>query len=362
MNPITSDFILTRPEYCHVTHIANMLERVKVSERSAFLRYFTAISLVAATAGVRSMVYPLSTTDAPLMLFTVVVTAAAWFGGFGAGVVATLFSAVVALYRFMEPSYRFALDSRTQVVTLIVFLIEGVAISVFMEHLLRVVEAARRSEETNRELERRILEISEEERRRIGQDLHDGIGQHLTGTSMMAHRLSQRLSAEHSPLAGDAARISGLLNEAIASTRDVGKLLSPPLLTQEGLAVALEDLCSHIEQLFGVSCQFEDQSTVIFRDSAVGTHLYRITQEAISNAIKHGNATELDVVLENSDALTQITVRNNGKPFVEPPDTNPGLGLRIMRFRAKMIGAKLQIRNSTDQQTTLVCSLPESPQ
>ncbi len=358
MQPI---LIASTTEYCHPPGEANMLERVKVSERSAFLRYFAAIALVAATAGLRSMVDPLSTTDAPLMLFTLVVTAAAWFGGFGAGVVATLFSAVVAVYRFMEPSYQFTFNSNTQIVTLVVFLIEGVAISIFMEHLLRVVETARRSEDTNRELERRILEISEEERRRIGQDLHDGIGQHLTGTSMMAHRLSQRLSVEHSPLAGDAARISGLLNEAIASTRDVGKLLSPPLLNQEGLAVALEDLCSNIEQLFSVSCRFEDQSTVIFRDSAVGTHLYRITQEAISNAIKHSNATKIDVALEHSDALTRITVRYNGKPFVEPPDTNPGLGLRIMRFRAKMIGAQLQIRNSTDQQTTLVCSLPESP-
>ncbi len=230
MQPI---LIASTTEYCHPPGEANMLERVKVSERSAFLRYFAAIALVAATAGLRSMVDPLSTTDAPLMLFTLVVTAAAWFGGFGAGVVATLFSAVVAVYRFMEPSYQFTFNSNTQIVTLVVFLIEGVAISIFMEHLLRVVETARRSEDTNRELERRILEISEEERRRIGQDLHDGIGQHLTGTSMMAHRLSQRLSVEHSPLAGDAARISGLLNEAIASTRDVGKLLSPPLLNQE---------------------------------------------------------------------------------------------------------------------------------
>lgn len=332
------------------------------STKSTWKHYLAAVAMVLGATIIRVPIDPGLTTETPLMLYTLAVTGAAWVGGVGPGVMASIISVVVVNYRFMEPFYQFGVKSSSQWMALLAFVLEGTAISFFLGHLQRITRTAQKSEETNRELERRILEISEEERRRIGQDLHDGIGQHLTGTSMMAHRLSQRLSVEHSPLAGDAARISGLLNEAIASTRDVGKLLSPPLLNQEGLAVALEDLCSNIEQLFGVSCQFEDHSTIMFRDSAVGTHLYRITQEAISNAIKHGKATKVDVSLESSNALTRITVANNGKPFVEPPDTYPGLGLRIMRFRAKMIGAALQIRNATDQQTTLVCSLPESPQ
>jgi signal transduction histidine kinase len=239
-------------------------------------------------------------------------------------------------------------------VAMIVFLIEGVAISLFFDHLHRVGRVARNSEALNAELERRILEISEAERSRIGQDLHDGVGQHLTGTSMMAKRLSQRLATAAPQYAPDAARISELLNEAIGSTRDLGKLLAPPLLSQEGLAVALADLCKQIESIFDVRCSFEDRTDEPLRDPVVGTHLYRITQEAISNAVKHGQARAVAVSLIHDGPVFSLKVTNDGRPFVEPPPGGSGLGLRIMRYRAKMIGAGLQILTK-DGKTVIIC-------
>jgi signal transduction histidine kinase len=327
---------------------------VDPTQRSAPARYAVAILLVASAAALRHLVDPLSTTEAPLMLFMLPVTGAAWFGGAGPGILATALSVLVAVYRFMEPSYSFHLMHQSLWMAIGGFVIEGTAISLFLSHLHRVVRLARQSEALNADLERRILEISEAERSRIGQDLHDGVGQHLTGTSMMAKRLSQRLAGESSRYAADALKISELLNEAIGSTRDLGKLLSPPLLSQEGLGVALADLCKNAEALFGIRCTFFDRTPTPFRDPATGTHLYRITQEAISNAVKHGQAREVVVELLHDGPTVWLKVSNDGRPFVEPPPGASGLGLRIMRYRAKMIGARLQIATK-DGKTAIIC-------
>ena len=331
-----------------------MLSSVDPANRPLWIRYLVAIAIVVAAGGIRQAVDPLSTTDAPLMLFMLSVTGAAWFGGAGPGILATMFAVFVATYWFTEPQYSFHLVRQWQLVAMIVFIFEGVAISLFMTHLHRVGRVARQNEARNAELERRILEISEAERSRIGQDLHDGVGQHLTGTSMMAKRLSQRLATAAPQYAPDAARISELLNEAIGSTRDLGKLLAPPLLSQEGLAIALADLCKQIESIFDVRCTFEDRTDEPLRDQVIGTHLYRITQEAISNAVKHGQAKAIEVSLIHEGPVFSLRVTNDGKPFVEPPPGASGLGLRIMRYRAKMIGAGLQIATK-DGKTAIIC-------
>src|SRR6185295_12442242 len=128
------------------------------------------------------------------------------------------------------------------------------------------------------------------EHRRIGHDLHDGLGQHLTGITLVAKRLQQRLNAENSQYASEAAQVCALARTAVEWTHDLSRSLSPPVLEREGLAEALRELAANAERIFSISCVFQHEGEVRFDDVPAGVHLYRIAQEAISNSVKHGDA------------------------------------------------------------------------
>ena len=141
-------------------------------------------------------------------------------------------------------------------------------------------------------LERELLDISERERRRIGHDLHDSLGQHLTGTALAAQVLEEKLTVHGQQEASDAGKVVELIEEGIVLLRQLAKGLHPIELEAEGLMQALEELAATSSELLGISCRFECDSPVPVRDSATAAHLYRIAQEAVSNAVKHGKAKE----------------------------------------------------------------------
>ena len=209
-------------------------------------------------------------------------------------------------------------------------------------------------------LEKELLETSEREQRRIGHDLHDSLGQHLTGTALAGQVLEEKLARQSLPEATDARRVVTLVEEAIELTRSLARGLHPVTLEDSGLTPAFEELAAIIEERFQISCRCECAREVFIGDIAVATHLYRIAQESISNAIKHGRARHILLRLEASDRSVTLTVQDDGRGL--PPDWShsQGLGLRIMAHRATMIGAQFDIGPAPAGGTRVTCALPNS--
>ena len=210
-------------------------------------------------------------------------------------------------------------------------------------------------------LEKEILEISDHEQRRIGQDLHDGLCQQLAGIEFMSQALEQKIAPRSRADAARVGEIAGHVREAIRQTRLLARGLSPVTLESEGLMAALEELASNTEKVFQVGCRFECQAAVPVRDPSVATHLFRIAQEAVSNAIKHGHASSIVIRLGQEQARLLLKVSDNGKGFPIIPPPKNGMGLRIMQSRAGMIGGTLALDNSPDGGARVLCALALKP-
>jgi PAS domain S-box-containing protein len=204
-------------------------------------------------------------------------------------------------------------------------------------------------------LEKTILDIGSREQRRIGQDLHDGLGQQLTGIAFMAKVQEQRLLEKQLSEAVDAAKIVRLVNDAISRTRELAKGLAPVVFDEHGLMSALQLHAAEIEDLFGISCHFQCDPPVLITDGTLATHLYHIAQEAVTNAVKHGRAQNILIRLAEVDGKVTLMVRDDGKGLVQPTGDHAGMGLQIMRHRAEMIGGTLEIRSEKAQGTTIMC-------
>jgi signal transduction histidine kinase len=207
-------------------------------------------------------------------------------------------------------------------------------------------------------LEKELLEIGERGQRQIGHDLHDGLGQHLTATAFASQVLAGQLESKSLPEAADAKHLVKMVEEAISLTRTFARGLQPVEMEAEGLTDGFQELARNVSERFKVSCEFECRESVLLQDAARSTHLYRIAQEAITNAIKHGRAKFINVSLEkNRDAIT-LTITDDGSGLPENARHGEGMGLRIMAYRAGMIGATFNIERMPDSGTRVTCKLP----
>jgi two-component system sensor kinase FixL len=207
-------------------------------------------------------------------------------------------------------------------------------------------------------LEQEILEISDSERQRLGQDLHDGLCQHLAGIELMSQVLEQKLAAKSKADAARVAEIAGHVREAISQTRSLARGLFPVTLESEGLKSALEELAVNTEKMFGISCRLESRGEMKISDLAVATHLYRIAQEAVSNAFKHGKASKVTIELVFEPKRICLSVKDNGVGFSREAAKNKGMGLRIMQYRAGMLGGTLSVEPNSSGGTSVVCLVP----
>ena len=209
-------------------------------------------------------------------------------------------------------------------------------------------------------LEGEILQASEREQRRIAEDLHDGLGQQLAGISCLSDTLKQNLAERASPDAATAARISKLLDSAVAQTRTLARGLYPVAPEPSGLITCLKELAENISDLFKVTCLFDCPEPVLIEDNAVATHLCRIAQEAVTNALKHGRAQRVEIGLSSTPEQIILTVRDNGVGFRKNESLQRGLGLRIMNYRAGMIGGTFAIQKKTGGGTEVICTVPKT--
>jgi len=207
-----------------------------------------------------------------------------------------------------------------------------------------------------RRAETEILRISEAERKKIGSDLHDDLGQHLVGIEALSRVLCQRLAANHHPETVRAEEIVSLIREATAKTRNLARGLCPVNMEEGGLASSLGDFAAQIEKVFGVTCRFNCLTSQTVADNAVATNLYHIVQEAVNNALRHGRADRVKITLFSMKDQLCLTITDNGCG-IEHSGKTGGLGLSIMGYRAKNIKADLQIRSQKGKGTRVICRI-----
>ena len=210
-----------------------------------------------------------------------------------------------------------------------------------------------------RRMEKDILDISEREQRRIGQELHDSLGQQLTGIAIMSKVLEQKLKSKSIGESAEAQEIGRLLNQAAEQTRRLAKGLHPVDLDASGLMSALQELAVTTEQLFGIRCTFDCDEPVPIDDAAVAVHLYRIAQEAVTNAIKHGHAENIVLRLAPDRDMLTLTIESDGLDFPEAPPKNKGMGLHIMDYRAEMIDGTLDVHRGARGGTIVTCAFAD---
>lgn len=209
-------------------------------------------------------------------------------------------------------------------------------------------------------LERDILEISTQSQQSLGRDLHDGLGQELTGLAFLSRVLHRRLEAEGRPEAGDAAQVADVAERALALTRNLAKGLYPDGLDSDGYLGAIAELALNAETVFGVTCTFKPATGACRVDPGLATHLYYIAQEGLLNAVKHGHAKNIRIGLQRSAGSLVLTVQDNGKGLPARPRPGKGMGLRTMSYRASVLGGSFSIQNSPDRGggVLLTCTFP----
>jgi len=206
-------------------------------------------------------------------------------------------------------------------------------------------------------LERQISEVSEREQRRLGEDLHDGLCQHLLSVAFAARGLSARLQELARAEADDAAEIAELLSESINQARDVARGLCLVPAEAGGLASALEEFTLRVAAQHRLPCEFIENSPVPALEEALGTNLFRIAQEAVTNAIKHAEPRHITVSLSADPRQITLAVEDDGVGFKSGAESAHGLGLHIMQHRARLVGASLHIEPRSGGGTRVLCSL-----
>ncbi len=205
-------------------------------------------------------------------------------------------------------------------------------------------------------LEQAIAGISSQERQRIGQDLHDGLGQELTGIAFLAKGLEEKLQGRSEGESADAKKITRLINEAIGHTRALARGLSPVPVEANGLMSALEELARGVRSVFRISCEFRCEEPVLLADNSAATHLYRIAQEAVDNAVKHGKAKQITIEISANNGTGVLSVADDGRGVRQTADGSRGLGLRIMKHRAEMVQGSVEIQPKDGRGTVVLCS------
>ena len=203
------------------------------------------------------------------------------------------------------------------------------------------------------------LEISEREQQRIGRDFHDGLGQQLHGLSFLAALLEKHLREDGSPRAIEAKQLTQHILDSLELTRSLLHGLQPVESTANGLMAGLNELALHTSKLFKIDCRFDCPTRVLSQRHSMAIHLYRIAQEAVNNAVKHGKPSSIRIKLEAKHPGIIIRVCDNGIGIDEKHRDGHGMGLQIMKYRAKVLNGSLLVKKRRSGGTEVLCSVPQ---
>lgn len=340
-------------------------------------RQGVAIAIVIAAGAARWMLFPAALPRITYLPFYPAVMFAVHYGGMRSGLLASAFSVVLANHFWIDRSGSFSAGDSGEWLRATTFLASCVMICWISREMQRAKERAIAAEEKSKHaeerrmareklfrsqiererLQRELLEISEREKQTIAQELHDGLCQHLAGTAMMTKLLQQRLASGKSPEAEFAREICGLLTTAVNEARNLSHGLHPVEGGPSGLMDALETMVRTVTNLFHIRCHFRCSGVVLLDNKAAATHLFRIAQESINNAIKHGEATRIVIGLRRVQGQIILDIRDDGIGISQDVPMT-GMGLKIMRHRASLIGASVTISPSRKCGTLVRCILP----
>ena len=212
-----------------------------------------------------------------------------------------------------------------------------------------------------RRLESEVLSIAEREERRFGRDLHDSLGQQLSGARFAIDSLVKRLRRTSPELAEETKKIAGMVGQALEEARGISHGYALSLLESEGLLVALDKLGEHTRDYSQAECRCRFDEDAKVEDLTVATHLYRIAQEAVNNALRHGHAKEIEIELTGTGHSYQLTIRDDGIGMGPDPHACQGMGLRVMQYRADMMHGTLEVQNRPGGGTIITCKAPCPP-
>lgn len=218
--------------------------------------------------------------------------------------------------------------------------------------------ALERESQARAELQRELLLASGRERTAIGQDLHDGLCQHLVGTALAGQVLAGRLGARQAPEHDEASRVVRLIEEGIAQTRHLARGLLLSSIRPERLVAELEEFAVNISRQSGVPCRFQMQGAPVVCDEQTASHLFRIAEEAVRNALRHARPRSVEITLVGEDDGLTLTVADVGEGLPPTGKSGGGVGLRIMGHRAKVIGGELTVQHQPGRGTSICCHVP----
>jgi signal transduction histidine kinase len=218
--------------------------------------------------------------------------------------------------------------------------------------------ALQREMAERRRLDQEIAKVADRERRRLGQDLHDKLGQHLTGTALIAQALKEKLAARSAPEVAEAGRLVRYIEEGIDLTRNLARGFFSPELEADGLLVALQNLAENVRERSAINCVFEGDESIRIDDPTVANQLYRIAQEAVTNSVKHAAAKQIDIQLAMDDSGLVLTVIDDGIGFPDKLQSE-GLGLHLMRYGAALSGATFDVRRNGSSGTIVTCQVKD---
>lgn len=231
----------------------------------------------------------------------------------------------------------------------------------------RVVERTRELDAANKQLmseiqrrkglEGEILSVSDREQQRLGQELHDGLCQHLTAVAFMARSVALRLKQHRVIDAADIEKIGELVNKAAIDTRNLSRALHRMDVDAAGLVLALQDLVGR--EIWRTSCRLEVKPSFHIEDDAAAAHLFRIAREAVINANKHAQARQIVVTLERFPHEIVLRVIDDGIGFPRDLEPQQGLGYHIMKYRAQLMGGRLEIDSPKTGGTRVSCLIPK---
>lgn len=295
-----------------------------------------------------------------LLFYLVPIALATWFGGLAFGLTVSglsLTAWVVSDILAGSPSVRawnVAMATAAYVVFTILLYKLGTVLRDLDQRVRDRTVALRREIAERKRLDKEIAEVADRERLLLGQELHDGLCQHLTGTALTAQTLRERLAARSAGEVAQADQVVRYLEQGIDMSRNLARGLFSPELEADGLMVALQGLAENMTERWGVPCSFDSDGVVGVRDGKVATQLYRIAQEAVMNAIKHANAQEIGIELAEQDDELTLTVSDDGTGLATEREPK-GLGLRLMAHGAALIGADFQARRREGGGTIVSC-------
>ena len=284
-----------------------------------------------------------------------------WLGTWGTALTMSVLSGLVWWWADAAAGHQYSsewLRYWDGTVRLMFFILVDFAGTTFKQHR-DAIRARVELLERSQRLEHEIISISERERQSIGRDLHDGMCQYLAAVGFTADLLEQDLAREQHPRADTAGEIARLIQDALRRVREVARGLSPVERDEGGLELALDELALSTAHLTGIACTFLCPEPVGIPDSILAIHLFRIAQEAIANATRHGRAKTIIIALEAGGGELSLRVSDDGVGFEPTGTPGGGMGLNTMLYRARVIGGALEIYPNIPTGTVVSCTVNE---